>query len=240
MYSPPPNKHTLTPALFKIPFLKDPTLSFRAKLMGVTHLDGYPFKVVSPYTGAELPNVLYRQTEDLPAKARILRDVVNKSGAEFDDSTHAIEFIHLRKEFLPQVNRLLREYFWPSIDITESLEWPDYSLLVMYRKLVIGCAVCSPEGYLSYLWVHPEWRSAGLAKKLMTLLLMQVLPPTKDVTAHVAVGNPALLLYQSFGFKPEEFIVDFYSKRYHQHGFEEEDAGPNPASRNAFFVRFRR
>ena len=34
----------------------------------------------------------------------------------------------------------------------------------------------------------------------------------RDITLHVSVNNPSLLLYQEFGFKPEELVLDFYDK----------------------------
>lgn len=34
----------------------------------------------------------------------------------------------------------------------------------------------------------------------------------KDVTLHVSATNSAALLYQKFGFKVEELILDFYDK----------------------------
>jgi ribosomal protein S18 acetylase RimI-like enzyme len=34
----------------------------------------------------------------------------------------------------------------------------------------------------------------------------------KDLTLHVSATNPALILYQKFGFKVEEFVQDFYDK----------------------------
>ena len=33
----------------------------------------------------------------------------------------------------------------------------------------------------------------------------------KDVTLHVSVTNPAMLMFQKFGFKPEEFIRDVHT-----------------------------
>ena len=53
----------------------------------------------------------------------------------------------------------------------------------------------------------------------------------KDVTLHVSANNSALLLYQRFGFKPEQFILDFYDKYYPE---------DSPESRHAFFLRLRR
>lgn len=53
----------------------------------------------------------------------------------------------------------------------------------------------------------------------------------KDVTLHVSASNPAMLLYQKFGFKAEEYILDFYDKYYPLE---------SSACRHAFFLRLRR
>lgn len=53
----------------------------------------------------------------------------------------------------------------------------------------------------------------------------------KDVTLHVSASNPAMLLYQKFGFKAEEYILDFYDKFYPVDSAE---------CRHAFFLRLRR
>lgn len=53
----------------------------------------------------------------------------------------------------------------------------------------------------------------------------------KDVTLHVSASNPAMLLYQKFGFKTEEYILDFYDKYYPVDSNE---------CRHAFFLRLRR
>ena len=34
----------------------------------------------------------------------------------------------------------------------------------------------------------------------------------KDITLHVSANNPAILLYQKFGFKVEEYVTNFYDK----------------------------
>lgn len=224
----------------QVPYLKDPSLSFRAKLMGVTNLAGYPWPLESPYTGNTLPVYLHRETEHLPPKAKLMHAIrsLNNSG-EDDAGPASIDFMHLRKEHVPQLNRLLRDAFWPNIDVSESLEYPDYSVVLLYGKLVIGCGLVSPEGYLAYLYVHPEWRAHGLASHLLHMLAARLLPPGCDLTAHVAVGNPAVLLYQRFAFKPEEFIVDFYAGKFVQAEGGEGD-GLGPAMRNAFFMRLKR
>ena len=53
----------------------------------------------------------------------------------------------------------------------------------------------------------------------------------KDITLHVSASNPAMLLYQKFGFKPEEFILDFYDKYFPVDSVD---------CRHAFFLRLHR
>jgi len=53
----------------------------------------------------------------------------------------------------------------------------------------------------------------------------------KDVTLHVSASNPAMLLYQKFGFKAEELVLDFYDKYLPAESTE---------CRNAYFLRLRR
>jgi hypothetical protein len=48
-----------------------------------------------------------------------------------------------------------------------------------------------------------------------------------------------MMMYQRFGFKAEEFIVDFYGERYRHSGVED-GLEPHPAARNAFFLRLRK
>lgn len=53
----------------------------------------------------------------------------------------------------------------------------------------------------------------------------------KDVNLHVSATNSAMLLYQYYGFKPEEFILDFYDKYYPEDSSE---------CKHAFYLRLRR
>jgi len=55
--------------------------------------------------------------------------------------------------------------------------------------------------------------------------------PRKDIILHVSINNPAMLLYNRFGFKAEEFIVGFYEDYLDTH---------SRASKNAFRLRLRR
>lgn len=70
-------------------------------------------------------------------------------------------------------------FFYPTgIDLSECLQYPDFSVVVLYKKIVIGFGFMVPdvkynEAYISFLSVHPEWRRAGIAT-FMIYHLIQV------------------------------------------------------------------
>lgn len=66
------------------------------------------------------------------------------------------------------------------------------------------------ESYISFLFTRPEWRRAGIATFMLYHLIQTCMG--KDITLHVSVTNPAVMLYQKFGFKVEELVQDFYDK----------------------------
>lgn len=229
---------------FEIPYHRDPSLSFLAKLNGISNtIPGYPLEFVSPFSGLRLPSFLYRDYETKPAKVQLFEELTDSVSRYDADETLAydlspIDYINVRKEWLPQVNRLLRRFFWPSVDMVEMLDTPDYGVLALYRKLVVGCVFLTPDGYMTYFFVHPEWSKSGIGSTLLYLLLSKVAPKHLDITLHVSVTNPALLLYQRFGFKPEEYIVNFYDKYFRE---DDETVGVMSShSKNAYFIRFRR
>lgn len=53
---------------------------------------------------------------------------------------------------------------------------------------------------------------------------------TRDITLHVSPNNPAMILYQKFGFRIEEFVKNFY-----EHYIPAE----SNLSKHAFFLRLR-
>jgi ribosomal protein S18 acetylase RimI-like enzyme len=111
----------------------------------------------------------------------------------------------------------------------EALEYPDFSVIACYRKLVIGCAFMTAEAYITYIAVRLEFRNLKIGSFMLFHLIQTF--QGKDITLHVSVTNPAMILYQKFGFKPEEFIINFYDKYYPEGSLE---------CKNAFFVRLRR
>lgn len=129
----------------------------------------------------------------------------------------------------------LWHYILFTILVTESLQYPDFSCVVLYKRLIVAFAFLVPnvthtENYLSFIFTRPYWRNCGIAK-FMVYHLIQVTTETiifrliilkflfqtslgKDIILHVSIDNPALFLYQKFGFKVENVVLDFYDKYY--------------------------
>ncbi|KAH9857241.1 hypothetical protein C2E23DRAFT_380880 [Lenzites betulinus] len=134
---------------------------------------------------------------------------------------------------LPQVHDLLARVFWEGVNVRDSLDYSPEKCTVVatYKKLVVGAAFLSSpqETYITYLVVRAGWDNSQIASSMLYHLIIR--NPNKDITLHVSINNPAMLLYNRFGFKAEEFIVGFY----------EDYLDPNsPQSKNAFRLRLRR
>lgn len=179
--------------------------------------------IASPYTQRTLKPFIFRDFEARPLRLKLLEEVLShRLNARYrEESTaqptehHPIDFCYVRPQHIPVVNAMCRTFFWPGIDLSESLQYPDFSCVAMYRKLVVGFAFMVPdvkfnEAYIPFIFTHPEWRRSGIAKFMLYHLIQTCMG--KDVTLHVSVTNPAVLLYQKFGFKIEELILDFYDK----------------------------
>ncbi|KAI0339431.1 hypothetical protein BDW22DRAFT_1409067 [Trametopsis cervina] len=144
-----------------------------------------------------------------------------------------IRYVALEAWHLPQVHTMLERAFWAGIDVSDSLQYsPERcTVIAIYKKLVVGVALLSSpqETYITYLAVRPGWDNAQIATSMLYHLI--TLNPYKDIILHVSINNPAVLLYNRFGFKAEEFIVGFY---------EDYLDSKSRASKNAFRLRLRR
>ncbi|KAI0825783.1 hypothetical protein BC629DRAFT_1275565 [Irpex lacteus] len=149
------------------------------------------------------------------------------------ESKAPIEYVTLQRWHLPQIHDMLARAFWAGIDVSDSLDYsPEKCTVVaVYKKLVVGVALISSpqETYITYLAVKPGWENAQIATCMLYHLIS--LNPRKDILLHVSINNPAVLLYNRFGFKAEEFIVGFY---------EDYLDSKSRASKNAFRLRLRR
>ncbi|KAI4883743.1 hypothetical protein NFI96_022358 [Prochilodus magdalenae] len=211
-------------------------VSFWHRLMGS---DAYADQgIKSPYTSRILKPYIRRDYETKPLKMSLLAEI--RAYPYRNDSFWApkpdapIDYCYVRPNHIPSVNSMCHDMFWPGVDLSECLQYPDFSVVVLYKKVVIGFGFMVPdvkynEAYISFLLVHPEWRRAGIATFMIYHLIQTCMG--KDVTLHVSASNPAMLLYQKFGFKTEEYILDFYDKYYPVDSKE---------CRHAFFLRLRR
>jgi len=55
--------------------------------------------------------------------------------------------------------------------VTEALQYPEYSVVVLYKRLVVGCAFMTPEGYITYVAVSAGWEKAGIGQYVSWILL---------------------------------------------------------------------
>ncbi|KAJ8039777.1 Cysteine-rich protein 2-binding protein [Holothuria leucospilota] len=216
---------------------KRQTGSFRARLIGAANETSFQ-KIVSPYTARILKPYIRRDYDTKPLKLKLLEEVISRRKEVEPDykppPSAPIDYCYVSPQHIPSINALCGEFFWPGIDLSECLQYPDFSVVVLYRRVVIGFGFMVPdvkynEAYISFLFVHPEWRGAGIGTFMVYHLIQTCMG--KDVTLHVSATNSAMLLYQKFGFKPEEFILDFYEKYYPEESTE---------CRHAFVLRLRR
>ncbi|PPQ94441.1 hypothetical protein CVT25_002532 [Psilocybe cyanescens] len=143
-----------------------------------------------------------------------------------------ITYSTLHAYHLPQVHDLLERSFWTGIDVTDALDYlPEKTTMVaMYKKVVVGVAIImSPiQTYITYLAVKAGWDKAQIARTMLFHLIS--MHPDKDFTLHVSTNSSAMLLYNQFGFKAEEFVAGFYSSYLDSN---------SRASKNAFRLRLR-
>ncbi|MCI4393315.1 hypothetical protein PGIGA_G00156070 [Pangasianodon gigas] len=211
-------------------------VSFWHRLMGSDACMDQEIK--SPYTSRTLKPYIRRDYETRPLKMSLLAEIRayphRNDPSWVPEPESPIDYCYVRPNHIPSVNSMCHDMFWPGVDLSECLQYPDFSVVVLYKKVVIGFGFMVPdvkynEAYISFLLVHPEWRRAGIATFMIYHLIQTCMG--KDVTLHVSASNPAMLLYQKFGFKAEEYILDFYDKYYPVDSKE---------CRHAFFLRLRR
>lgn len=142
-----------------------------------------------------------------------------------------IDFCYLRPKYIPAVNEFLQSIFWSGINsnligrwyctigllhwnhvncipfaVSGYLWYPDYTILAMYRKLIIGCAFLttqlkSDEAYITFIAVRPGWDKAGIGSFMINhLMKVKPLYSTVQETARTRIGctNPPSWLIDSF------------------------------------------
>lgn len=154
------------------------SLALRTKLTGSIRQE----LILSPYSEIYLKPYIRRDTETYPDWLKLMTElqlVVNKDNTNFVLPFRApLDFTYVQPEHIPAINSICNLYFWPGIDLTETLQYPDFSCVAIYKRLIIGFAFLVPnvthtESYMSFLFTRPGWRNCGIAK-FMIYHLIQV------------------------------------------------------------------
>ncbi|CAE6402897.1 unnamed protein product [Rhizoctonia solani] len=165
------------------------------------------------------PTVFFQDWETMSPWMELMADVMDHhrlshpEDADIERYSWApITYTPIYAWHLPQVHDLLERAFWPGIDVSDSVKWePEQcSVIALYKKLVVGCAFLSEtmDPYVTYIAVRAGWEQSGIATFMLYHLIKA--NPDHDISLHVSATNPAMLLYNRFGFKAEEFVVGFY------------------------------
>jgi hypothetical protein len=117
---------------------------------------------------------IWRDYKSLPQKLQINSQIVKRVDSSVDTSRNefSIDYVHLRPEHVIAINMMCKQHFWNGIDISECLQYPDYTIVALFKKLIIGFAFLVPvnvpnvkEMYLSFILVHPDWRESRCSKR---------------------------------------------------------------------------
>jgi len=77
-----------------------------------------------------------------------------------------IDFLPTSPSHVGQCNSLLQQLFWPGFNIGDSLSYKA-GIVALYRKLVVGVGIITPDGYLMYVAVCPHWEGEGLGRMML-------------------------------------------------------------------------
>ncbi|KOB71137.1 putative cysteine and glycine-rich protein 2 binding protein [Operophtera brumata] len=166
-----------------------------------------PAPLRSAYSGALLRPYIRRDADSHPTWLALTDELLRRTHRHVPDYAPppraTIDYSYVRAEHIAAVN------------MTEALQYPEFSCVASYKRLAVGCAFLVPdsnrnEAYISFILTRPEWRRAGIATFMLYHLLQTC--TGKDVTLHCSPTNPSIFLYQKFGFKVEELVQDFYEK----------------------------
>lgn len=152
--------------------------SFASRLYGSPRFHNTVSKAepwLSPWNGRKLRPYIRRDFESKPPGMRLLHEIRLAAGkpqkrrqeliisSEQLDS-ESIDYVYFQKDHLEPVNQVLRRAFWDEIDVSENLLFPEYSIVALYKRYVVGCAFMTPEAYVTYITVVPGWENAGIGQ----------------------------------------------------------------------------
>lgn len=134
---------------------------------------------LSSWNGRKLRPYIRRDFESKPPGMLLLHEIKKAAGkprklkhagglALEELDAESIDYVYFQKEHLEQVNRVLCRSFWDGIDVSENLLFPEFSIVALYKRYVVGCAFMTPEAYVTYITVVPGWEKAGIGQYVLT------------------------------------------------------------------------
>lgn len=190
--------------------------SFTATILGISSMvKPYPPPLLwDPFSACYVPLYINRFDQGHFSCPRLeLLNEIKKRGHSnaliTNQNTSTIDLCKLRPEWLPALTRFLRTAFWPGITIYDSLDYPELCVLAMYNKhLIIGAGLMNPNGQISFLAIHPEWRSKSLAKRILNYLTnhAQKRLDCPSVSLVMPIDSPALITCQKLGFRLASYL----------------------------------
>ena len=139
-----------------------------SKLILTRDDEEYYREIISPYSLKKL-NSFIRRDFKLKTKQNLILNELFKFHYNYDQSNEiSIDFCYLKKYHLEQVNHLIRRFYWNSIDVKDYLLCPENTVIVLYKRLVIGCGFIK-NGYIPFLVSMPNW--SGIEKYILYFLM---------------------------------------------------------------------
>lgn len=127
---------------------------------------------LSSWNGRKLRPFIRRDYQSKPKRMLLMGQIKAckgkpcKKGQDMSEVMpgESIDYVYFQKEHLGQVNQLLSRSFWEGIDVSESLLFPEFSIVALYKRHVIGCAFMTPEAYITYFAVDEGWGNASIGQ----------------------------------------------------------------------------
>jgi hypothetical protein len=169
--------------------------SFRSRLYGIPDspmTTREPWH--SPFTGRLLASYIHRCKRSNPSMRKVLHLLRRDESELTADKPETIDYVYFQEMHLQQVNELLSRTFWEGINVSDALLAPDYTIVALYRRLVVGVGLMNSDGYISYITVRSGWDDDGIGTFMLQHLISKALQVPCDVTLHVSITNPALVI----------------------------------------------
>uniref|UniRef100_A0A8D9AG78 Cysteine-rich protein 2-binding protein n=1 Tax=Cacopsylla melanoneura TaxID=428564 RepID=A0A8D9AG78_9HEMI len=183
-------------------------------------------------------NVLENKECESKRMEQKIRENIPTKNKSSSSAGRTIDFCYVREEHIRAINTLVAEHFWPNISMEECTLYPEFTVVALCKKLVVGLGAMIPnpnkhnETYITYLATRHYWENVGIGSFMLYHLIATC--QSTHITLHCSVSRyKALNLYFKFGFKVQCVVLNFYKPYLSAH--------PNPdMSPHAYFLKYSR